>query len=247
MLQLEKQLLPFEAEARRMQGWQFEYAPDNITGPVPWHYETLAAAMASQANAVLDIGTGGGESFSNILESAPCDAFATESWPPNVAIAAQRLQGHAAVTHCASTALPFAKGVFDLVLARHEPVSPTDVSRVLNSGGRFFTQQVIHDFMFELEEYFPETVIFADFIKAYQDEFQQLGLRLCREQTFRYRIEFKTLGHLVYQLVAAPWTLPGFSVATHLAGLTALQQKQQKGDRLIFTAGYSLLEVQKDV
>ncbi len=86
-------------------------------------------------------------------------------------------------------------------------------------------------------------VIFPDFFKDYQNGFSQLGMRVTQAKEFRYKIQFKELGHLVYQLVAAPWVVPGFTVDTHLKGLKVLDEKLKNGSDLIFSAGYYLLEV----
>lgn len=99
--------------------------------------------------------------------------------------------------------------------------------------------------MLELGDDFPETTIFPDFFKQYQDDFRQSGLQVVRAEEYRYKIQFRELGHLVYQLVAAPWTIPGFTVDSHLEGLLRLAEKLQNGGDLTFTAGYYLLEARK--
>ena len=47
--------------------------------------------------------------------------------------------------------------------------------------------------------------------------------------------EFKDVGAVVYFLKAIPWIVPGFSVRTHVRYLQKLQNKADKGERLIFT------------
>src|SRR5260370_19379896 len=53
-------------------------------------YERRAREAVSRATAVLDLGTGGGELLSR-LAPFPSIAIATESYPPNVAVASRRL------------------------------------------------------------------------------------------------------------------------------------------------------------
>lgn len=240
---LAAELKSFEAAARRMQGWQFEYLPEVINGDVPWHYESLASGLVQQARTVVDLGTGGGEAFSKVIGAAHCEAYATEQWGPNAPVAASHLAGSAPVVRCSSIQLPFPSHFFDVVLARHEAIDPLEIARVLKAGGCFLSQQVINDFMFELGDYFSDTVVFPDFFNDYQTGFAALGLQVTRAEAFRYKIRFKALGHLVYQIVAAPWTIPGFSVDTHLQGLSRLHEKLINGGDLIFSAGYYLLEV----
>lgn len=99
--------------------------------------------------------------------------------------------------------------------------------------------------MFELGDYFPQTVVFPDFFKDYQDKLSQQDMRITRSEVFRNKIRFTNLGHLVYQLVAAPWTIPGFTVNTHLHGLKILANKLKSDGELVFSAGYYLLEARK--
>jgi SAM-dependent methyltransferase len=218
-----------------MRGWQLEYRPEVLEGDTPWNYECLASELAKASDSIVDLGTGGGEAYSSILNGSNGHAYATEEWGPN-----------GPVTRCSSLQLPFSDQVFDLVLARHEAIDPIEVSRVLRPKGRFLSQQVIRDFMHELAAYFPERIIFPDFFSEYQKGFLQSGLQVVRAEEFRYTIQFRELCHLVYQLVAAPWTIPGFSVDSHIEGLSQLSDQQRNGIGLIFTAGYYLLEVKKD-
>ena len=70
---------------------------------------------------------------------------ATESWPPNLAIAAGQLRplGGRVVQAADDAGLPFGTGCFDLVVSRHpvETVWP-EVARVLRPGGRYFSQEI---------------------------------------------------------------------------------------------------------
>ena len=236
-------LKPFELAARQLQGWDLQFRPEEIRGEMPWDYETLAATMINNSTSVLDLGTGGGEVYSRLIASSTCDTYATEAWERNAPIARKRLAGIAPVTRCLSEQLPFADHAFDLVLSRHEAICPAEIARVLEKHGRFLSQQVIHDFMFELRDYFPDTVIFPDFYQSYQDDFRRLGMQVSRVEEFRYKIRFKEPGHLVYQLAAAPWMLPNFTVESHLDGLTALIADARHGKPMTFTAGFYLFEV----
>ncbi len=239
------ELKRFENEARAMEGWQLEYSPVVIGEALPWDYEVLGAELLGHANNALDLGTGGGEVFARMLAGSQCQAVAAEAWHPNMTIAADRLSGRALVVGYATRLLPFANESFDLVLARHEAIEPDEIDRVLKPVGTFLTQQVAHNFMQELREYFPESVVFDDFMAQYRNAFQQLGLEITQTARARHKIRFSDLGHLVYQLTAAPWTIPGFSVDSHRTGLGALDAVYQQGEGPSFTAGYDLLQVFK--
>jgi SAM-dependent methyltransferase len=141
-----------EADAQPFRGWDFSFLDGRVSEREPsWRYEDTVRYR--RVYPLLDMGTGGGEFFSTL---APFEglAVATETWPPNVPIAARNLRavgGH--VVWCdpapdnaewagAGGDLPFRDETFALVINRHESFSPTEVFRVLRRGGSFITQQV---------------------------------------------------------------------------------------------------------
>ncbi len=108
------------------------------------------------ARAALDLQTGGGEVLAGVPR-LPVLTVATESWPPNIAKATRLLHplGVAVVAESEELPLPFADAGFDLVVSRH-PVTTrwTEIARVLQPGGSYFSQQVGPASVFELVEYF---------------------------------------------------------------------------------------------
>ena len=80
--------------ARKLEGWELEFEPEPLEPGPPWDYETLAQRLCSGASSVLDLGTGGGEVFSRILQRAGCRAIATEWW----SVKGGRGSAYAAVT-----------------------------------------------------------------------------------------------------------------------------------------------------
>ena len=145
-----------EAAAAPVAGWDFAWASGRIATvtPLPWDFTELAASALRSATTAIDMGTGGGE-FLDAFPDLPARMVATESWPPNVRVAAERLARRSVpVVHCEGAAnnalqsgdgagrLPFKDGAFGLVLKRHEAFVAAEVVRVLASGGLFLTQQV---------------------------------------------------------------------------------------------------------
>ena len=90
----------------------------------------------------LDVQTGGGEVLATAPRLAPV-TVATEGWPPNLARAAATLhpRGVTVVADRDEPPLPFADGVFDLVVSRH-PVHTwwAEIARVLAPGGTYLSQ-----------------------------------------------------------------------------------------------------------
>jgi len=228
--------------ARSLEGWELEFEPEPLAPGPPWDYEARARDLAAQAVSVLDLGTGGGEVLSRVLSRSSARAVATECWRTNAPVAAHRLGEHARVVRASSLELPFAAASFDLGLSRHEELSPAEVGRVLAPGGRLLTQQMISDLWHELREFFPDMTRFPDHYVEYQRELVAEGLTIEDAREFRRPVRFRELGHLVYNLVAAPWTIPGFSVETHRDGLERLELQARSGRGIVLTEGFYLIE-----
>jgi SAM-dependent methyltransferase len=153
-----------EALAEPTVGWNFARFGARMRSTQPsWRYWDLVAEPAATASSLLDLGTGGGERLAGFCErvaARPPLTVATESWPPNVPVAARRLAPlGVAVVHAEGAPdndeqapdepagrLPFRDGAFALVIDRHEAFNPREVARVLAPGGVFITQQVGPDY-----------------------------------------------------------------------------------------------------
>jgi hypothetical protein len=103
-----------------VEGWDFSWFEGraNEERP-PWGYARLLVERVRRAEAVLDVQTGGGEIFAEVLgqvEHLPAKLAATESWSPNLAIAERNLgRFGTSVVHVADDdALPFDDETFDL-------------------------------------------------------------------------------------------------------------------------------------
>ena len=81
-----------EGESEPVAGWDFSWFAGRATEERPaWGYAGLLAEAIAGAGAVLDIQTGGAEVLAGAISRPPAVLAATESWPPNVALARQRL------------------------------------------------------------------------------------------------------------------------------------------------------------
>ena len=134
-----------EANSAPVEGWDFSWLDGRATEERPsWGYQRLMSQRLASASAACDIDTGGGEVLAG-AEKFPPTMVATESWPPNAALATKRLhpRGVVVVVTRNELPMPFADEAFDLVTSRH-PVSMrwTEVARVLQPGGTYFAQQI---------------------------------------------------------------------------------------------------------
>jgi SAM-dependent methyltransferase len=241
-----RELRPFAIEARQMQGWTFAFEPVPLGPPMPWNYEARARELARDVATVLDMGTGGGEVFERILAGHTGRAMATEGWAPNVPVAGRRLRPlGVSVVHAFNLALPFAPASFDLMLDRHEELSPADVARVLRPGGRLLTQQVHPDYHQELREFFPRMTVFEPHDITYPAGLAAAGLDVVKMQQYSRQVAYRHLGHLVYFLVAAPWTIPDFDLDDDLEALLEAEQRLSGPDGIVLTDPRYLLEAHK--
>ena len=70
-------------------GWDFSYLSETgrvQNGILSWSYGSIVLPLIKEAQAMLDMGTGGGE-FLSMLTPYPPTICATEAYPPNVPIA----------------------------------------------------------------------------------------------------------------------------------------------------------------
>ncbi len=241
-----------EAESAPVDGWDFSWLDGRATEQRPsWGYQRLMGArMAGSANA-LDIETGGGEVLAGVPRLAARTA-ATESWPPNLARAARLLRprGVAVVAGADDPSLPFADGVFDLVVSRH-PVDACweEITRVLQPGGTYFSQEVGPRSVFELVEWFLGPQPPASEHSRHPDKAraaaQAAGLEVVDLRPESLRTEFFDIGAVVYFLRKVVWMVPGFTVGQYRGELRALHDRIESEGPFVAYATRFLIEARK--
>ena len=240
-----------QEEQQPFSGWDFSYADGRmIEEQTPWSYLSRAAEVMHHASSVVDLDTGGSERFLELRDHWPERVVATENYPPNLTLCADRLLPLGVQVVAASVTahgpLPFAEGAFDLVLNRHSAINASEVARILAPGGTFLTQQVhglyAHDLLavFGAEPQWPEATPEKNAPKL-----QAAGLDVVDAQDWAGKLSFTDVGAIVYYLKAVPWLVPGFSVATHSEELLGLQSRLETGDSLSFLASKFLIEAHK--
>jgi hypothetical protein len=226
-----------EALATEFEGWDFTRMGSRlILEPPSWDFGEIVAESATMATTMLDMGTGGGEWLSLLRARAPV-TVATESWPPNVSIAATRLQSLGVpVVHDEGATdnlrqnrgdprgrLAFMAQTFDLVTNRHESFVASEVSRVLRPKGTFLTQQAQSG-----------SQQFHELLGVPPLEVEELEMGLVIEQLRAARLTvheadegyattvFADIGALAWYLRSVPWAVPGFSINAHRQALIRL-------------------------
>jgi SAM-dependent methyltransferase len=243
-----------EGEAEPVEGWDFSWLEGRATEERPsWGYARMLISRVASASSVLDIQTGGGEVFAEVLghtDGLPCLLAATESWPPNAERARRNLApfGLSVAEVSDDGELPFPNGTFDLVVSRHPTLTVWDeIARVLRPGGSYFSQQVGAGTNRELTDFMmgPQPVSEGRSTDRAVSRARQAGLEIVdlREETLR--VEFYDVGAVVYFLRKVLWTVPGFSADAYKDQLAALHELIAQEGAFISYSRRFLVEAKK--
>jgi SAM-dependent methyltransferase len=243
-----------EGAAEPVEGWDFSWFEGRASEERPsWGYARMMAARMAGAQAALDIQTGGGEVLAAALAGVPQPPpvlAATESWPPNLAIAAAslRLLGGRVVQAADDGGLPFGAGTFSLVVSRHpvETVWP-EVARVLRPGGHYFSQQIGAGSNRELSDFMmgPQPVSPARDPRRVVAEAEAAGLAVTDLREQALRTVFNDVGAVVYFLRKVLWTVPGFTVDAYQQQLRRMHERIQAEGPFVAHAQRFLIEARK--
>ncbi|MHB1783045.1 MAG: class I SAM-dependent methyltransferase [Acidimicrobiales bacterium] len=219
-------LVHHAASAQRA-GWDFSYLHGRTTGgELPWSFRDLAHPLLDGASRLLDQDTGGGEALASI-GPLPAYVVATEAWQPNVAVAKHRLEPLGVeVRRQFDPRIPASDGEFDLVMNRHGQIDPGELARVLDTGGRLLTQQVgagnDGEFNGVLGTPIPSDGPTGDRLA---DSLSRVGFRVTRVESVAVPATYLDIGAVVFQLLAVPWQVPGFTVKGLDTELRALDRQ----------------------
>ncbi|MPZ48666.1 MAG: methyltransferase domain-containing protein [Dehalococcoidia bacterium] len=249
--QARERLRPHVEAAQGFSGWSDMPRSREIGAPKPWDYISRAIELVSGASSVLDIGTGGGERLSRILEGYRFRAVATEEWHVNAPVANAHLRPLGVdVVWSADEQLPSKDSTFDLVLDRHSALSPRDVARVLSPGGTVLTQQLQPDHWREVRDFFARAPdqfeMWGNHFENYQRGFSDAGLALVDVRLHEGTTAYDNLADFVYMLCITPWTIPGFDpLGTDLKALLELEAKLTTPVGLALSNGSYIIEARK--
>jgi SAM-dependent methyltransferase len=226
-----------EAMAARVEGWDFSWLGGRVKGSDPsWSYQDLARAHLVQADRALDIDTGGGELLAS-LGPLPAHTWATEGWPPNIAVARRRLEplGVTVLPATARDELPLPEASVDLVLNRHGRLAAPEIMRVLRSGGVLVTQQVGSEDCAELNTWLgapPMHPPGAWTLRAASDALSAAGLRLTDAREEQPLLTFYDIGAVIYHLRLVTWQIRGFSPRLYDGPLRRMYEHMRVTGRL---------------
>ncbi|MGZ4675212.1 MAG: class I SAM-dependent methyltransferase [Acidimicrobiia bacterium] len=243
-----------EAEAAPVDGWGFGWLDGRAVEQRPsWGYAGLLVRRVERARRMLDLQTGGAEVLTEVLERAsarPSVIGATESWPPNLAIAHQNLSHHVGtvVRTADAQALPFRTATFDLVSSRHPVVTRWDeVARVLTPGGTYFAQHVGSGSNRELTDFLmgPQPISGARDPSRAAEDARAHGLEVVDLRDETLTVEFHDVGAVVYFLRKVIWTVPDFTVARYRDRLARMHDRIRAEGRFVSHARRFLIELRR--
>lgn len=240
-----------EADSVSVDGWDFSWFDGRATEQRPsWGYQRLLSNRLATVSAALDVQTGGGEVLAGAPTFPPTMA-AVESWPPNAALATERLhpRGVVVVATASESVLPFADESFDLVTSRHpNTVWWREIARVLRPGGGYLAQHIGPATVSEMVEYFvgPQPEKWA--LRHPDNEraaAEAAGLQIVEMRLERLRQEFFDIGAVVHFLRKVIWTVPDFSVERYRDRLRELHEQIQADGPFVAHASRVLVEARK--
>ncbi|WP_460536994.1 methyltransferase domain-containing protein [Humibacter ginsengiterrae] len=245
-----------EGAAVPTEGWDFSWFDGRATEERPsWGYARQASVRAGAAPSALDVQTGGGEVFAEILRGAdptPARVAATEGWPPNVPLARNALArfGGTVTQSDEDAPLPFDDASFALVLSRH-PVpgreNLAEVRRVLEPGGTYFSQQIGERSNVELYEFLlgPQPADPVPSIEKLRAQTVDAGLEVVELREERTRIEFYDVAAVVHFLRKVIWTVPGFTVEKYRDRLRDIHEIIRRDGAFVCHSSRILLEARR--
>ena len=237
-----------------VEGWDFSWFAGRATEERPsWGYTAMVVARIGAVGAALDIQTGGGEVFAEVLTRAvarPPTLAATESWGPNVEIATGTLApfGVAVVEVADDAVLPFPGDRFDLIVSRHPTVTIwEEIARTLKPGGAYLSQQIGAGSNRELTDFMmgPQPVSDRHSIDRARAQAERSGLEVVDLRHQSLRAVFGDVGAVVHFLRKVVWTVPGFSVDAYRPRLHQLHEDIESHGPFVSHAQRFLIEARK--
>ena len=226
-------------EAFTFEGWDFSHLNDRWESVEPaWDYKDVIKSYLKDTDALLDMGTGGGEFLLTL--GHPYDrTFATEAYEPNFELCMKTLaplgitvkQTYTDENLNADDKPPFESNFFDFIINRHESFDINEVNRTLKQGGYFITQQVGNQSNRELmnrlndndDPYMPNHTL-----DNYVESLSSLGFQIIQTDETVYPTKIYDVGALVFYAKIIVWEFPGFSVKTHMEKLLDFQNDINK-------------------
>ena len=240
-----------EENIAQVHGWDFSHIHGRYEDErdLPWDYKAIVRHYLTADAELLDYDTGGGEFLLSLRH--PYDKTSvTEGYPPNVELCRETLVPLGIhFQECNNPSdIPFVDESFDMIINRHGDFDPSELYRLLKSGGRFVTQQVGGENDRDLvdmvlpgtENPFPHLNL-----KEQRKEFESAGFQILRaEEAFR-PITFYDVGAFVWFAKVIVWEFPGFTVDRCFENLLKMHRIIERDGKVTGTAHRYLIVAEK--
>jgi SAM-dependent methyltransferase len=245
------EVLVREAAEADASGWDFDWLEGRAYEARPsWHYFDLVAERVDSVSSMLELEIGNGRMLAALPRIPPL-TVGTESYEPNLRVAAERLRSRGAHLVCPDTpsrGLPLRRDAFELITSRH-PVTTwwDEIARVLQPGGHYLSQQVGPHSLRELRDYLtgPDPSGSRRDPEAARAAAERAGLDVTTLRAERPTTEFYDIGAVVYFLRVVVWIVPDFSVERFRDRLRALHDQIVHDGVFTTTASRFLIECVK--
>ena len=233
-------------------GWDFSYISGTgrtASFPLSWSYTSRILPLVRKVETMLDMGTGGGE-YLSMLKPLPSYTCATEGYQPNIPIAIQKLAPLNVEVYEVGEddMLPFENDKFQLIINRHESYKPEEVYRILESNGRFVTQQVGGKDNLDLNKSLGAREDFGYLhwqLEYAVEELKKAGFKIIEALEDFPKNRFYDPEAIVYYLKAIPWQIPDFDIERYADKLIELKEKIDKKGYVDFTGHRFFIEAVK--
>lgn len=240
-----------EEQAAHIHGWDFSHIRGRYEeeADLPWNYEALVRNRLNSSLELMDYDTGGGEFLLSL--NHPYDkTSATEGYPPNVRLCAEKLLPLGiAFKECGDPSnIPFEDEAFDLILNRHGSFDAAEAVRLLRPNGVFITEQVGGNNDRELVELvLPGTERpFPHLTLAKQRAvFESAGFQILQAEEAYRPIIFYDVGAFVWFARIIEWEFPGFSVDKCFERLLNMQSILERDGKIEGTIHRFIIIAQK--
>lgn len=238
----------FSAPADR---WDFSWLEGRATEERPsWRYFDRVCERVPNARRLLDLDAGTGNMLDDLPHLPPL-AVATDSYEPSIQTAAPRVRArgaHVVQTQHDCQALPFADASFDLIISRH-PVETwwTEIARVLEPDGHYFSQQVGPHSLRDLTEFLMGTLPTSSGRdpELAREAAEGAGLIVEDLRTERTKVVFYDIGAVVYFLSVVVWTVPDFTISRYRPHLLRLHRRIQATGAFETTSSRFLIDARR--
>jgi len=204
----------YEKAGKRI-GWDFSHLKTTKTGQ-GWDFFQKVLKKAKSNDLILDIGTGGGERILKIAKQFK-SVYAIDHTQSMIDTAKKNLRktklDNVKFLLMDSKKLDFPDNYFDIVTNRHCDFNPTEVFRVLKTGGYFFTQQVSEGDQMNIKRAFGRGQIYGTLDgtlkNKYLKQLKASGFKKISSYDYNSKVIYKTDKDYIFLLRYTP-TIPEF-------------------------------------